>query len=79
MPMVVRFETRREDFPPNFDELRIQQVVLAFSRADEAPFEVPVAHPHFNERGATSPVGGGATTNGASSAPVEAMRQAGRR
>jgi hypothetical protein len=39
--MIVRFRTERADFPPNIEELRLQQVVLYFSRGDEAGFEVP--------------------------------------
>ncbi|MBB3188947.1 neuraminidase-like domain-containing protein [Halomonas cerina] len=61
-PMVVRFETRRENFPANIDELRIQQVVLFFARAKGASFEVPVTHLHFIEQGSAGPAGGGATS-----------------
>ena len=35
-PMTVRFEIRREDFPPNLDDLRIQQVLLYFARTEDA-------------------------------------------
>jgi hypothetical protein len=72
-PMVVRSEARRENFLLNFDELRIQQVVLAFSQADEAPFEVPVAHLRvlLVQSATVRP------RTRASSAPVEAMRQDG--
>jgi len=38
--MVVRFRTEREDFPPNLDGLRIDQLVLFFSTSDGAA--VPV-------------------------------------
>lgn len=41
-PMTVRFETAREDFPPNIEDLRIQQVVLFFVRTGGSSFEVPV-------------------------------------
>ena len=60
--MVVRFDTRREDFPPNIVDLKIQQVLLYFSRAEGAASEIPVAHLRFTGQGATAPVGGGATS-----------------
>ena len=67
-PMVARFETRREDFPPNIDELAIDQLLLFFAPADEDDLEVSVDQFLFTERrGATNgvaPVGGGATTTG---------------
>lgn len=59
-PMVVRFQTRREDFPSNIQDLKIQQVVLYFVRQDGADFEVPVTHLHFTERNGIGTVGGGA-------------------
>ncbi len=40
LPMVVAFDTRRGDFPPNLDQLEIQHVVLYFSRKDGSLFEV---------------------------------------
>lgn len=61
--IAVRFETRRADFPPNIEDLRIQQVVLYFARAGGVAFEVPVTHLHFTEMGSPGPVGGGATSN----------------
>ena len=39
--MVVHFDTKQEDFPPNIEDLRIQQVVLYFAKATGQPFEVP--------------------------------------
>jgi hypothetical protein len=62
-PMVVRFETRRGDFPPNIDELRIQQVVLYFARIDGSTFEVPVSFLRLTEQGSAGSVGGAAMTN----------------
>jgi receptor-binding and translocation channel-forming TcA subunit of Tc toxin/ABC toxin-like protein len=38
--MIVRFTTERADFPPNLDDLMIQQVVLYFASNISAPFEV---------------------------------------
>ncbi len=61
-PMTVQFTTTREDFPPNIDDLKIQQIVLYFPRADEEAFEIPVTHLRFTERGHTGFVGGSATS-----------------
>ena len=61
-PMVVHFKTRRDDFPPNVDELRIANLLLSFARSREAAFEVPVTHLHFTEQGVVGVVGGGATS-----------------
>ncbi len=61
-PMVVRFETRRTDFPHNIENLKIQHVLLYFIRRDGADFEVPVTHLHFTEEGSSGVVGGGATS-----------------
>ncbi len=61
-PMVVSFQTRREDFPPNVEDLSIEHVVLYIVRTDEADFEVPVTHLHFTEKGSEEPIGGGSTT-----------------
>jgi hypothetical protein len=61
-PMSVRFTSVPEDFPPNLDELRIQQVVLYFARAAGQSFEVQVDHLHFTQRGDRTPAGGGATS-----------------
>lgn len=60
-PMTVRFSTTRDDFPPNLNRLKIQQVVLYFARANGKSFEVPVSQLRFTEDG-TGPVGGGATS-----------------
>jgi hypothetical protein len=61
-PMVVRFSTRREDFPPNIDHLKIQQIILYFVRQDGADFEVPVTHLHFTEQNGVGTVGGGSSS-----------------
>ena len=64
--MIVRFTTRREDFPPNIEELKMRDVLLYFARANEPSFEVRVASLRFTEQGSTAPVpkppGGGATS-----------------
>lgn len=61
-PMTVKFQTRREDFPPNVENLKVQHVVLYFARKDGASFEVPVTHLHLIEQGNGGTVGGGATS-----------------
>ncbi|MCB9102284.1 MAG: hypothetical protein H6632_22290 [Anaerolineales bacterium] len=61
-PMVVRFRTRRQDFPPNVEDLKIQHLVLYFARQDGATFEIPVTHLRFTEQGGVGAVGGGATS-----------------
>lgn len=61
-PMVVRFTTGRQDFPPNLDELRIQQVLLYFSRATDVTVEIPVTYLRFTESGSSGAAGGGALT-----------------
>jgi hypothetical protein len=61
-PMVVSFSTTREDFPPNVEDLRIEQVLLAFVRKAGSSFEVPVSLLSFSETGGGAPVGGAANT-----------------
>ncbi len=61
-PMTVRFKTRREDFPPNLEALKIQHLVLYFARAGGAGFELPITQLRFTEEGTDEAVGGGATT-----------------
>lgn len=61
-PMVVRFKTRREDFPPNLEDLQIQHVVLYFARKNGNSFEVPVTHLNFTQEGGVGTVGGGANS-----------------
>jgi hypothetical protein len=59
-PMVVRFRTRREDFPANVDDLSLSDIALYFARAAGRSFEVEVNHLRFTEQGAGGSVGGGA-------------------
>jgi hypothetical protein len=61
-PMVIRFDTRREDFPPNLERLRIEHVLLYFVRAGGASFEVPVTYLRFTGEDGTGQVGGGSTS-----------------
>jgi hypothetical protein len=59
-PLVVIFKTARTDFPPNVEELRIQQVLLAFVRAEGKSFEVEGAQLRFTPQGETVAGGGAA-------------------
>ena len=61
-PMRVRFDTRREDFPPNLNRLAIQHVVLYVVRKDGELFEQEVQHLHFTSEGTSGVVGGPAVT-----------------
>jgi Tc toxin complex TcA C-terminal TcB-binding domain len=58
--LVVTFKTARADFPPNVEELRIQQVLLAFVRAEGQSFEVESAQLRCTPEGETVAVGGAA-------------------
>lgn len=59
-PMTIQFETTREDFPPNLDDLRIQHVTLYFSRGDGMMFQVTVNSLSFTAAGTTGSIGGSA-------------------
>jgi len=61
-PMTVRFSTRREDFPPNIEKLKIQHLALYFARAGGKLFEMTVTQFRFTENGTEGPVGGGASS-----------------
>jgi hypothetical protein len=61
-PMAVRFSTRREDFPPNIEELRIDHITLYFARAAGATFEVEVKYLRFTPEGSGQTIGSGGTT-----------------
>ena len=76
--MTVRFATLREDFPPNLESIKIQNVLLYFVRSGTTPLEVSVAHLRYTARDQAGTVGGGATTvDGAISSGAE-TRAAGR-
>jgi len=60
-PMKVKFQTFREDFPPNVETLKIQQVLLYFVRASQKTFELPITILRFTEQGNQGTVGGSAT------------------
>lgn len=55
-PMRVSFDTRRTDFPPNLEGLKIQQVVLYFSRK-KGMGEIPVQHLKFTPEGNNAVLG----------------------
>jgi hypothetical protein len=59
-PMLVTFKTAHTDFPPNVDELRIQQVLLVFVRAKGQSFEVASTQLRFTPQGEAVAVGGAA-------------------
>jgi hypothetical protein len=60
-PMKVKFQTIRQDFPPNVETLKIQQVLLYFIRASQKTFELPITELRFTEQGSQGTVGGTAT------------------
>jgi len=60
--MVVSFETRRADFPPNLDELSIQHVTIFFACKQGTTSGVEVRHLRFTEDGRAGSVGGSATS-----------------
>lgn len=59
-PMTVTFETTREDFPANIEELKIDELVLYFALTEGEMFKVPITL-SFTEQNTTNPVGGSAT------------------
>ncbi len=63
-PMVVKFETSRDDFPPNVDPLKIEQIVLYFAPSGETPIEIENLELRFTEDRASVAVGGQASTDG---------------
>jgi hypothetical protein len=62
-PMTVRFESRREDFEANASGLLIRDVAMFFSLAEGETFEIVVNELSFTPVGATSSVGGSATSS----------------
>jgi hypothetical protein len=60
-PMKVQFQTFREDFPPNVETLKIQQILLYFVRVNQATFELPITQLRFTEKGNQGTIGGSAT------------------
>ena len=62
-PMTVRFDTRREDFEANAAGLVIRDLAMFFSLAEGETFEVVVNGLSFTPAGATTSVGGSATSS----------------
>ena len=62
--MVVTFDTRRGDFPPNLEDLRIQHVTLFFARKEGFASEITVENFQFTPAAPadSTAIGGGATT-----------------
>jgi len=60
--MLAVFETQRQDFPPNLERLKIQQIVLYFARKNGSTFEIPVTALRFTERGSAGSIGGAAVS-----------------
>jgi hypothetical protein len=60
-PMTVRFRTYEEDFAPNLQALKIQQIQLYFARAEGTHFELPITELRFTESGKQGTIGGSAT------------------
>lgn len=65
-PMTVRFRLTHEDFPPNVEDLRIQQVLLAIVRAPGKLFEIGNTRLTLEPEGESVAVGGtvGGSTDG---------------
>ncbi|MCA1702140.1 MAG: hypothetical protein LC808_02265 [Actinobacteria bacterium] len=57
-PMTVKFTLSPEGFPPNVDDLRIQQVFFAVVRAQGAAFEIGTTQLTLTSHGETVAVGG---------------------
>jgi hypothetical protein len=62
-PMTVRFNTRREDFPPNIEAVRLQHVALYVTRAAGQTFEVQVDRLRLSTQGNAAPVNAAAATS----------------
>jgi len=63
-PMAVSFNTQREDFPPNVNNLSIDQIVLYIVRKSGVTTEVTIQNLEFTEEGGSAVSGGSATTTG---------------
>lgn len=60
-PMKVKFETFREDFPPNIESIKIQQVLLYLVCARQKTFDLPTTELRFTDQDNQGTVGGSAT------------------
>ncbi|MDP5219908.1 hypothetical protein Q5Y75_22090, partial [Ruegeria sp. 2205SS24-7] len=61
-PMLVRFETQREDFPPNLSDLTVETVVLYVVRKAGARFEQEIRAFEFSPEDMPGQFGGAAAT-----------------
>lgn len=59
IPMTVQFTTQRSDFPPNLDNLQIQQLLLYFVPSDGASFQISVKDLQFTPSGSHNAVDAG--------------------
>jgi hypothetical protein len=59
-PVTISFTTDRSAFPPNIDQLKIEHLLLYFTRNDAA--EVDVEHLYFFDNEGGPPLGGAAKT-----------------
>jgi hypothetical protein len=57
-PMEVSFTIRRDDFPPNIENLKIEHLTLHFALANERSFEFPGTELRFREQGTDTTVSG---------------------
>jgi hypothetical protein len=62
-PMTVRFKTVREDFPPNVEELKVQNVLLYFAPAKEQTVDIQGVQLRFKAQGEQSAEGGSADSS----------------
>lgn len=58
VPMTIECTLASDGFPPNLDDLRIQQVLFAVVRAPGATFEIGQTQLTLTPEGETAPVGG---------------------
>lgn len=63
-PLAVRFTTRRSDFLPNLEDMKVEHLVLYFARTPDTDSEIEVSQLKFIEKGGLSPVAGAAVTIG---------------
>lgn len=61
-PMTVRFTTRQDDFPPNLENLHIQELILYFARKAGSTFEVNIDRLCFTDQDGAGPIGGEASS-----------------
>ena len=60
--MVIQFKITRDDFPSNFDDLRMRHVMLHFARAEGFVKEVNVSHLKMTNTAGVTVTGGAAQT-----------------